>query len=95
MSAYLIVRLDITDEDKIAKYREVTPPIIKKYKGKFIARDSSVVTLEGNLESRRVVIIEFPSMTEAKGFYHSPEYQEAIKLREGGAEVEFIAVEGI
>jgi len=95
MSAYLIVRLDITDEDKIAKYREVTPLIIKKYKGKFIARDSSVVTLEGNVESRRVVIIEFPSMIEAKGFYHSLEYQEAIKLREGGAEVEFIAVEGI
>ena len=95
MSAYLIVRLDISDEDKIAKYREVTPPIIKKYKGQFIARDSSVVTLEGNLESRRVVIIEFPSMTEAKGFYNSPEYQEAIKLREGGAQVEFIAVEGV
>ena len=90
MSAYLIVRLDISDEDKIAKYREVTPLIIKKYKGKFIAKDSSVVTLEGNVESRRVVIIEFP-----KGFYNSPEYQEAIKLREGGAEVEFIAVEGV
>ena len=95
MSAYLIVRLDITDEDKIAKYREVAPTIVKKYKGKFIARDSSVVTLEGNVESRRVVIIEFPSMIEAKEFYNSPEYQEAIKLREGGADVEFIAVEGI
>jgi uncharacterized protein (DUF1330 family) len=95
MSAYLIVRLDIKDEDKIAKYREVTPAILKKYKGKFIARDSNVVTLEGNIESRRVVIIEFPSMIEAKGFYNSSEYQEAIKLREGRAKVEFIAVEGV
>ena len=95
MSAYLIVRLKITDEDKIAKYREITPPILEKYKGKFIARDSNVTTLEGKKESRRVVIIEFPSMVEAKGFYHSTEYQEAIKLRESGAEVEFIAVEGV
>ena len=95
MSAYLIIRLKIIDEDKIAKYREVTPSILEKYKGKFIARDNSVITLEGTKESRRVVIIEFPSMVEAKGFYHSTEYQEAIKLREGGAEVEFIAVDGI
>ena len=95
MSAYLIVRLNITDEQKIEEYRKITPPIIKKYKGKFIARDSNVTTLEGKKESRRVVIIEFPSMVEAKGFYHSTEYQEAMKLREGGAEVDFIAVEGV
>ena len=95
MSAYLIVRLKITDEDKIARYREVTPPILEKYKGKFIAKDSNVTTLEGKKEFRRVVIIEFPSMVEAKSFYHSIEYQEAIKVREGGADVEFIAVDGI
>ena len=95
MSAYLIVRLKITDEDKIARYREATPLILEKYKGKFIAKDSNVTTLEGKKEFRRVVIIEFPSIVEAKGFYHSLEYQEAIKSREGGAEVEFIAVDGV
>ena len=95
MSAYLIVRLNITDEKKIEKYRELTPPIIKKYQGKFIAKSSEVITLEGQKESRRVVLIEFPSMEEATRFYNSTEYQEAIKIREGGAEVEFIAVDGI
>jgi len=95
MSAYLIVRLNITDEKKIEQYRTLTPPIIKKYRGKFIAKSSEVITLEGKKESRRVVIIEFPSMEEATGFYKSFEYQEAIKVRQGGAEVEFIAVDGI
>lgn len=95
MSAYLIVRLNITDEKKIEEYRKITPPIIKKYHGKFVARSSEVITLEGEKESRRVVIIEFPSMKDATGFYNSTEYQEAIKIREGGADVEFIAVDGI
>ena len=95
MSAYLIVRLKIIDEDKIAKYREITPPILEKYYGKFIARSSEVITLEGKEESRRVVIIEFPSMKDAIGFYNSTEYQEAIKVRKGGADVEFIAVDGV
>ena len=95
MSAYLVVRLNITDEKKIEKYREVAPVIVKKYHGKFIARSSEVITLEGEKESRRVVIIEFPSMEEATEFYNSSEYQEAIKIREGGAEVEFIAVDGV
>ena len=95
MSAYLIVRLEITDEEKMKSYREVTPAILKKYNGVFIARDNNVTTLEGKKESRRVVIMEFPSMEKAQGFYNSSEYQEAMKLREGGADVEFIALEGI
>lgn len=42
-----------------------------------------------------MVIIEFPNLDEAKRFYHSPEYAEAIKLRRDAAEFELVAVEGL
>jgi uncharacterized protein (DUF1330 family) len=42
-----------------------------------------------------VVIIEFPSMGDAKAFYQSEEYTEARALRAGAAEASMVAVEGL
>jgi hypothetical protein len=39
--------------------------------------------LEGNDQGRRMVIIEFPSLQRAKGWYYSEEYQRVKALREG------------
>lgn len=72
-----------------------TPPIIAKYRVKFIARGGQTVTFEGPAESRRIVLIEFPDLADAQAFYNSPEYSQARKLREGIAIAEFIAVEGV
>jgi len=40
-------------------------------------------------------VVEFENLEAAKAFYESPEYQAAIKLREGAATFNMIAVEGI
>lgn len=95
MSAYVVIRIDISDPDKLKEYQQVAPSIIKKYHGKILARGGQVLSLEGPDEERRIVIIEFPSLEMANSFYHSPEYRHAISLREGAASFEIIAVEGI
>jgi len=95
MSAYIIIRINITNPEAIKDYQASTPPIVEKYNGKFIARGGEVITLEGQIESRRIIMIEFQTMSEAKAFYSSPEYTKVKKLREGFAEAEFVAVEGV
>lgn len=95
MPAYLIIRIQADDPSLLKNYQLATPPIIEKYHGRFLARGGAVVTLEGETETRRVVIIEFPALADAQTFYHSPEYAQARKLREGLAVAEFIAVEGV
>ena len=95
MPAYIIIRIHADDPGQLKDYQAVAPAIIEKYKGRFIARGGKLVTLEGPEESRRVVLIEFPELADAEAFYHSPEYSEARKLREGIAVAEFIAVEGV
>lgn len=95
MSAYFIVRIDAKNPALLKDYQAAVPPILKKYRGKFIARGGPTITLEGPEESRRIVIIEFPDVSDAKAFYHSPEYTEARKLREGVAVMEAITVAGI
>lgn len=95
MAAYIIARMDVDDPSLLKDYLTATPPIIEKYHGKFIARGGSTITLEGPEETRRIVLIEFPSLQDAEAFYRSPEYSEARKLREGIAVAEFIAVDGL
>ena len=95
MAAYLLIRIACDQPDLLQDYQSVTPAIVKKYQGRFLARGGKTVTLEGPLESRRLVIIEFPDMDAAKAFYHSPEYSDARLLREGVAKAEFVALQGL
>ncbi len=95
MPAFIIIRIDAANPGLLKEYQATAPAIVEQYKGKFLARGGPVVTLEGPDESRRIVMIEFPTLSDAQAFYHSPEYTEARKLREGTAVAELIAVEGI
>ena len=95
MTAYIVARVEVADPAMLKDYMATTPPIIAKYHGKFIARGGTTVTFEGPTESRRIILIEFPDLSDAEAFYNSPEYSEARKLREGVAIAEFIAIEGI
>ena len=94
MSAYLIVRLKVSDWGQYKKYTEATPEIVAKHQGKFIVRGGEKVTLEGPDEDSRLVVLEFPSMEKALAFYRCAEYQEAKKLRLGAATGQFVAVDG-
>ena len=94
MAAYMIARVDVTNWDKYREYMKVTPGLIEKYDGKFIARGGDLVTLEGPEELQRVVVVEFPTLEKVIEFYNSPEYQDAKRLREGAARAQFIAING-
>jgi len=95
MPAYLIARINVTDPEQYKKYIAVTPGILAGFAARFITRGGETVTLEGPEETSRVVIVEFPSLDTAREFYASPEYQEAIKIREGAAEVSMVVVAGV
>jgi uncharacterized protein (DUF1330 family) len=95
MPAYIIVRMHVDEPALMKPYQQATPAVVAKYGGRFLARGGATVTLEGPEESRRIVIIEFPTMEDAQAYYQSPEYTAAHKLREGVAVAEFIAVAGL
>ena len=95
MAAYIVIRITVTDPIQLKEYQRVAPSIIDKFGGKLLARGGEIVSLEGPTENRRIVIIEFPSMEEAKSFYRSQEYSAAIELRKDAAEFESALVEGL
>lgn len=93
--AYIVVQAEVTNPTQYAEYAKLSPDIVAKYGGRFLARAGRTVTLEGAAAKSRVVVIEFPSFEKAQQFYDSPEYTAAKKLRAGAATAQFIAVEGL
>lgn len=94
MSAYLVVRVEVTDPEQYTKYMALTPDAIAAHGGRFVARGGTTEVLEGPDETRRVVLIEFPSMEQARAFYSSPAYSEARAVRAGAATMEILAISG-
>lgn len=95
MPAYIVIRITVRDPEGLKEYQQVAPAIIEKYKGKILVRGGDVVTLEGPEECRRIVMIEFPNLEDARLFYQSKEYSHAIELRKEAAGFEMIAIRGI
>ena len=59
MSAYIFAEIDVFDKEQYKAYQEKTPETIKKYGGRFIVRGGNPEILEGQLDSKRMVVIEF------------------------------------
>ena len=94
MSAYVIAEVNVTDADQFAEYRKLVPPTIEKYGGRFTVRGGTVETKEGGWSPARIVVIEFPSMDQARKWYHSPEYKPLLDMRLKAANAKLILVEG-
>lgn len=92
---YLIARVRIDDPDQYKKYMAVSPDAIGAFGGKFMVRGGQNETAEGEEETRRIVVVEFPSYAAAKECYHSDVYQAAKALRDGAGEAQFVLVEGV
>ena len=93
--AYLVVQVEVTNPTQYQEYAKLSPAIVAQFGGRFLARGGRTETLEGPRARARVVVIEFPSFERAQGFYHSPEYVAARKVREGSGEAQFVVVEGV
>lgn len=95
MPAYIIIDIEVTDPAKYEEYRKVAPAAIAKHGGRYLARGGQSAVLEGDWRPGRLVILEFPSLEQAKNFYTSVEYTAARRVRAGAARMKLVAVEGI
>lgn len=95
MAAYLIVEIDVIDQQLFETYKQMVPPTVARYGGKFLARGGAVEKLEGRRSPARVVVIEFEDAAQARQWWDSPEYAEAKLLRQRCARTEMIIVEGL
>lgn len=95
MAAYVVVEVEVQDKDRYETYKRMVPPSLAAYSGRFIARGGEVETLEGEWSPTRLVILEFPSVEQAKAWWSSEEYAEAKALRQATAQSRMIVVAGV
>jgi uncharacterized protein (DUF1330 family) len=95
MPAYVITYLEVTDPEAFQAYRKVAGPTFAPYGGRPIVVDGQFEVLEGMVEPKSVVVIEFESMEQARRWYASPEYAKTIPMRQSAANASLVLVEGV
>ena len=95
MPAYVIVDVDVIDPERYEQYKAATPATIAAADGRFLVRGGELTILEGDWQPSRLVVLEFESLEAAERWYESEAYQEAKKLRGGGARMRMVAVQGL
>jgi uncharacterized protein (DUF1330 family) len=95
MAAYLVVDIEVTNPAQFEEYKKLAPAAIARHGGRYLIRGGAYEAIEGDWKPQRLTVVEFESMDKAKAFYHSPEYQGAIKARKGAANMNMLLVQGI
>ena len=94
MSAYIISDLSARDPDSLQIYRARAAASIAHYGGRYISRGGAIETLEGDWRPEMIVVVEFPSMEQARAWYRSPEYATALAVRDKALARDLILVDG-
>jgi uncharacterized protein (DUF1330 family) len=95
MTAYVIAEVDVHDTALFEEYRKIVPATITQYGGKYLVRGGALESKEGNWTPKRVVVLEFPTMDQARKWYHSAEYAPALAMRLKAAKNRMVIVEGV
>jgi uncharacterized protein (DUF1330 family) len=95
MVAYVINDMVVTDPALLEDYKQLSPATVARHGGRFLARGGRVESIEGDWSPARIVVIEFPSVEQARAWLDSPDYAPARALRQRAAVSRLIVVEGV
>jgi uncharacterized protein (DUF1330 family) len=95
MTAQIIFFVEtIIDADRLHAYQMAARPTLEDAGGRVTVAYGKQEVVEG-APLAGVVVIEFPTYEAAYGWYHSPAYTEAAKIRKtGGAVCHAVIVQG-
>lgn len=94
MSAYVLLDIEVRDQEMYAQYVARATAIIEKAGGRYLVRGGKVTPLSGTWQPKRLVVIEFSSVEQARQCFSSAEYLTIAPLRERATISNAIIVEG-
>jgi uncharacterized protein (DUF1330 family) len=96
MTAYVIAESPHLDTPEVRAYRKLAQASIIQYGGRYLVRGALPEAFEGDWpDDHRVVVIEFPSLEQAKNWYTSAEYAQARATRSDISGRRMLFVDGI
>jgi uncharacterized protein (DUF1330 family) len=95
VAAYVISDLTPLDPEAIEIYRTRAAASIARHGGRYLARGGKIDILEGGWNPRNIVVVEFPDAEQARAWYRSSDYAEALAVRDRALTRNLILVEGV
>ena len=91
----MVVQATVTKPEQFAEYAQRMPALVKKHGGRYRVRGGEVEILEGEWGYQALIISEWSSMDAVRTFWHSDEYAELKKTREGALDVTVLLADGL
>jgi uncharacterized protein (DUF1330 family) len=95
MPAYVISEVEMRDATAFDAYRTIAARTIAQYGGHYLVRGGTASMVEGGPPPKTIIVVEFPTMERLREWYASPEYAEALKVRQNALDRRLIFVEGV
>jgi uncharacterized protein (DUF1330 family) len=93
-AGYVVAKVTVHDGEAMKRYSAAADETLKLHGGRIFA-SGPLVSLEGDEAYSVLILLIFESFERAVAWYRSPEYQALLPLREGAADTQLVAVEGI
>ena len=93
MPAYVVAMMSVHDAATYRQYTDRTPPIVRKYGGRFLTRGETVTCVEGTDYDGRLVILEFPTKADVEAWFADSDYQEAMEFRHAASTMNYLLVQ--
>lgn len=91
---YVLAEVEVTDPALFETYRPMASAAIAAFGGRYLVRGGDTQVMEGDRPTRRMVLLEFDSPARAMEWYRSPQYQEALGVRQKAAKTHLMLLNG-
>lgn len=95
MTAYVVVDIDVKDASTYKEYVALAPASVQAHGGKYLARAGRTERLEGEWMPKRLVILQFETIEQAREWLDSVDYAPVKKLRHRAAHTNMVVIEGV
>ena len=95
MTAYLLVDLDIHDQEGFQEYRSQVPKFAAKYGGEYLVKGGEFEVIEGDWKPHRLVLFKFPDRQAIRNFFADPDYAKIAAVRFRTSKSTIVAVDGV
>lgn len=94
MPAYVISQVTLHSGVALDNYRAAASASIELHGGRYLARGGRTSVLEGDWVGE-TIIVEFPSVAQARAWYDSADYAKALAFRDEALSRNLVIVEGL
>lgn len=87
----VIGQITVKDDAKWATYCSLVPGTLAAWGASLATRGTHAIAFNGEARGTDLVVVRFPDIASAEGWYASPSYQALVPLRDEAADVTIVA----